>query len=67
MAISHPIAVYNAENNVEAQMLCAYLDQNGIEAYPTLDDSVVGFWSFGVLPEIHKPQVWVDKSKVEAA
>jgi hypothetical protein len=67
LAISHPVAVYNAENNVEAQLICTYLDLNGIEAYPTLDDSLAGFWSFGVLPGIHKPQVWVDKSNVDAA
>ena len=67
MAIAKPIAVYNAESNVEAQMLCAYFDQNGIEAYPTMDESLAGFWTFGVLPGIHKPQVWVDQSSVEAA
>src|SRR5215510_9832818 len=67
MAISKPVAVYNAENNVEAQFVCAFLEQNGIEAHPTFDESLVGYWSFGVLPEIHKPQVWVDESDVESA
>jgi hypothetical protein len=67
LAISHPVAVYNAENNIEAQLLCAYFDQHGIEAYPMMDESLAGFWSFGILPEIHKPQVWVDKSNVDAA
>ena len=67
MAIKHPVAVYTAENNIEAHQLCTYLEQSGIEACPTLDDSLAGFWTFGVLPGIHKPQVWVDESNVEAA
>lgn len=65
MAISKPVAVYNAENNIEAQLLCDYLEQHGVEAYPTLDESVA-FWSFGAVPEIHKPQVWVDEANVAA-
>ena len=67
MGITRPVSVYNAENNLEAEMICTYLGQNGIEAYPTLDESLAGYWMFGTLPEIHKPQVWVDQSSVEAA
>src|SRR5215470_10875368 len=66
MAISKPVAVYNAENNVEAQLVCAFLEQNGIEAHPTFDESLVSYWSFGVLPEIHKPQIWVDETNVDS-
>jgi hypothetical protein len=67
MALSHPVAVYNASNNVEVHLICTLLEENGIEAHATLDESLVGYWAFGILPEIHKPQVWVDRSNVEAA
>jgi predicted nucleic acid-binding Zn-ribbon protein len=67
MAIPKPIAVYNAEHNIEAQLLCDHLERNGVEAHATLDESVVGMWAFGRLPEIHKTQVWVDQSNVELA
>jgi hypothetical protein len=67
MAITNPISAYNAENNAEAHLLCNYLEQNGIEAHATLDESLAGYWSFGILPEIHKPQVWIDKSNAAAA
>jgi hypothetical protein len=67
MAIKDPISAYNAENNAEAHLLCNYLEQNGIEAHATFDESLAGYWAFGVLPEIYKPQVWVDKSNVAAA
>ena len=66
MALSKPVAVYNAENNVEAQFVCNFLEQHGVEAYVMLDESVVGMWTFGTLPEIHKPQVWTDQSSVDA-
>lgn len=67
MAILNPVVAYNAANNAEAHLLCNYLEQNGIEAHATFDESVVGLWAFGTLPEIHKPQIWVDKANVEAA
>ncbi len=65
--ISKPVAAYNAENYVEAQVLGTYLAQNGVEAYPTLDRSNAGLSTFGSLPEVFKHQVWIDESNVEAA
>lgn len=67
MGIAKPIAVYNAESNIEAQLLCDYLERNGIEAYATYDESVAGLWAFGHMPEIHKPQLWIDQSNAEPA
>lgn len=67
MAIKDPISAYNAENNAEAHLLSNFLEENGIEAHATLDESLAGYWAFGVLPEIHKPQVWVDRSNAAAA
>jgi hypothetical protein len=43
------------------------LDDEGIEAYVTFDESVVGLGMLGPLAEIHKPQVWVDRSNLEKA
>lgn len=62
MALNDPVAAYNAANNVEAQLICNLLNDAGIEAYVTEDVSTVGVWMFGLLPEIHKPQVWVERS-----
>jgi DNA-directed RNA polymerase subunit RPC12/RpoP len=67
MALQDPVAVYNATNNVESHMLCNILRDAGIEAFTTDDVSVVGVWMFGLLPEIHKPQVWIDRKDVERA
>ena len=65
MALKDPVAVYNAANNTDAQNVCFALQQSGIEAHTIEDISPGGFWSLGVLPEIHKPQVFVERADVE--
>src|SRR5438132_670434 len=67
MALSDPIAAYNAANNVEAHLLCNLLVEAGVEAFVTEDVSQVGTWIGGLIPEIHKPQVWVDRVDLERA
>jgi len=66
MAILNPVVVYNATDNIEAHFLRDFLEQNGIEAYASRDESFVGMGLFG-LPALHKPQVWVDQTNVEKA
>lgn len=67
MPIRDPVAVYNAATNAEAQLLRIALVEAGIEAYATEDVSTVGIWMFGLLPEIHKPQVWVAREDMGRA
>jgi len=67
MALKHPVVVYNALNNVEAQLVSNFLNDAGVEAFALADVSQVGVWMFGHIPEIHKPQVWVDRDSVEQA
>jgi hypothetical protein len=67
MGLQEPVAVYNAGTNIEAVVVCEALVASGIEAHVVEDASPAGMWMFGLLPEIHKPQVWVDRSDVQAA
>ena len=67
MPLKDPVAVYNAATNVEAQVLRLALEAEGIEAHVTEDLSTVGYWMLGLLPEIHKPQVWVDRKDIPRA
>jgi hypothetical protein len=67
LGIAKPTAIYRAENNIEVQMLCDHLERNGIASYVTTEDSIVGLWAFGLLPQIHTPKLWVDESNAEAA
>jgi hypothetical protein len=67
MALREPVAVYNAANNVEALLLKMRLVEAGVEAFASEDLSPGGLWAFGILPEIHKPQVWVSKFDVDQA
>lgn len=65
MALHDPVAVYNAANNIEAHFVRNALADSGIEAFVTEDVSQIGTWMFGLIPEIHKPQVWVDRADIE--
>jgi hypothetical protein len=48
MALRDPVAVYNAANNLEAQLLSNRLNEAGIEAHVTEDVSIVGVWLLGL-------------------
>jgi hypothetical protein len=67
MPLQDPVAVYNAADNMQAQMVCNALIAAGLEAHVTEDVSQAGVWVGGVISEIHKPQVWVDRTNVERA
>jgi hypothetical protein len=67
VALKDPLAVYNAANNVEALLLCNVLAEAGIEAFVTEDVSQIGTWVGGLVPEIHKPQVWIERADTERA
>jgi endogenous inhibitor of DNA gyrase (YacG/DUF329 family) len=67
MGLTDPVAVYNAGTNMEAVVVCEALMASGIEAHVVEDASPAGMWMFGLLPEIHKPQVWVDRANLAAA
>jgi hypothetical protein len=67
VGLHDPVAVYNAANNAEAMILREALLASGIEAHSVDDATPVGAWMFGLLPEIHKPQVWVDRADVPRA
>jgi hypothetical protein len=67
MALIDPVAVYNGADNFEIGVLQNLLEDAGIEAFSVEDVSVVGGWMGGLIPEIHKPQVWVARADVERA
>jgi hypothetical protein len=67
MALRDPVAVYNAANNLEAVFVRDALIAGGVEAFVIEDVSQVGTWVGGLIPEIHKPQVWVERGDVERA
>ena len=67
MELNDPVAAYNAANNIEAYLVCELLQDAGINAHVVEDVSVVGIWFGGLLPEIHKPQVWIGRNDVERA
>ncbi|HEX4607870.1 MAG TPA: DUF2007 domain-containing protein [Urbifossiella sp.] len=67
MALRDPFAAYNAASNIEAHLVCGLLLDAGIEAVVIEDVSQVGVWLGGPVSEIHKPQVWIERSDIERA
>src|SRR5436190_2232237 len=67
MALRDPIAAYNAANNLESYAVRDALLDAGIEAY-VIEDNLQVLWGwFGALPEINKPQVWIERNDSERA
>lgn len=67
MALHDPIAAYNAASNAEALFVRDALIAAGIEAFVIEDVSQAGTWMGGFIPEIHKPQVWIEREDIERA
>jgi hypothetical protein len=67
MAFRDPFAAYNAANNLEAHLVCNLLNEAGVEAVVIEDVSQVGVWIGGVVSEIHKPQVWIERANIGRA
>ena len=62
MPLTDLIPAYNAESNMAAILVQRFLESHGIEAFAVEDNSLVGHWVGGNLPEIHKPQVWINRA-----
>jgi hypothetical protein len=67
MPLNDPKAVWTAPSNGEAQLVCELLAAEGIEAFVVEDNSPAGMYALGVVGQIHKPQVWVDRPRLEEA
>lgn len=63
MALKDPVAVYTADENVEAESVRIFLVEQGIEAFANEEVSNV----FAGLPGIEEQQVWVDRADVARA
>lgn len=66
MALTDPFAAYNARDSMEAHFVCGLIQDAGINAWVIDDVSSIGLsgWT-GPMPELHKPQVWVERADAE--
>ncbi|TWT43239.1 hypothetical protein [Botrimarina hoheduenensis] len=67
MEIDDPIVAFIGESNLEAIQVAQMLIDQGLSAHAEADESVVGLWAFGKLPQIHQPRVWIGKKDQEEA
>jgi hypothetical protein len=67
MALRDPVPVFDADTNVEAQLVRTLLVDAGIEAFAIDDVSYVGTCAWGTLSGINKPQVFVERDDAQRA
>jgi len=67
MAFQDPIAAYTAADPYQATLLCQALNTAEIEAHVIDDESQAGIWLGGLVPELNKTQIWIDRSDSERA
>ena len=65
--LNNPVVLCTSASNHAAHLIAAQLNENGIPAAVVEDQSPVGMTAIGLLPGIHSPQVFVDKSRLDAA
>ncbi len=65
--LNDPIVIYTAATNTDAQLIAGLLTATGIDAFAVDDMSPGGMYSLGTLSELHRPQVFVDKSRADDA
>ena len=65
--LKDPVVVYSAADNLEAHLISTQLNDVGIAAYTVEDTSTAGVAALGLLHNIHRPQVFVDRDQQSAA
>lgn len=65
--INNPVVLCTSASNHEAHLIAAQLNENGIPAAVVEDQSPVGMTAIGLLPGIHRPQVFIDRSQLDVA
>jgi hypothetical protein len=67
MSHQETVCVYVAASNHDANLLTIFLNDAGIPAYAVEDRSDVGLHTFGSLPGIHRPMVYVNRGQQSEA
>lgn len=67
MELRDPIVAYVAASNVELEVLVAIFEEAGIPVHGNPDNSPVGAWVGGLIPEIHRPKLMVEREDAERA
>jgi hypothetical protein len=67
MNLEKPVVAYTADSNYDAHLIVEFLRNKGVTAFAVEDQSLAGVWGLGTLPQIHKPQVWVEEADLDRA
>jgi len=66
-SLTSPVCALIARTNVDAQLKAILLNEAGIRAVAVDDISLVGYFALGAIDNLHRPQVFVDQSQLDAA
>ncbi len=67
MELTDPIVAYTAAGNLEAHLVVDLLSANGVNAHVVEDISGLSLSLFGTISQVHKPQVFIERSDTEKA
>ena len=67
MELKDPIVAYTAGGNLEAHLVVEWLSSNNVKAHAVEDNSGVSLFGFGVISQLHKPQVFIERADTERA
>lgn len=67
MSFKEPYVAYNAGSNIEAHLVCGQLLDAGIDAMVIEDVGQAAVGIAGLIPVVHKPQVWIERADSDRA
>jgi hypothetical protein len=67
MALTDPVKIYDAEDNIHALLIRQMLQDADVEAFASEQDSPNSIWPAGILPEFYDAGVWVNRADAERA
>ncbi len=67
MHLVDPVKIYAAASNIESQMICRLLQEQGVEAFAGEDVSPAGIWIGGTIPGVFDAGVFVSRADAERA
>lgn len=67
MELVDPVKIYAADSNLQAQLICRFLQAQGLDAFAGEDVSPAGVWIGGTLPGVFDAGVYVSRADAERA
>lgn len=67
MKLVDPVKIYAADTNIQAQLMCRFLQARDIDAFASEDLSPAGIWMGGTIPGVFDAGVYVSRADADRA